>query len=189
VLYELNSATAIDFLETLTGYPGLVPDPHYFGGGQHQIVRGGMLEVHADFNIHPRTSLERRLNLLVYLNQDWPEEYGGALELWPTLSSGPEATIAPLFNRCVVFSTTSSSFHGHPHPLTCPEDRTRKSLALYYYSHPSETARPMHNTIFRGAEPSPEPPAQAQWKQTVARWAPPAALDAARRIRDRRAGR
>jgi Rps23 Pro-64 3,4-dihydroxylase Tpa1-like proline 4-hydroxylase len=134
LLGELNSAAAIDFLERLTGIEGLVPDPHFVGGGLHQIERGGHLKVHVDFNRHPRTGLERRLNLLVYLNRDWREEYGGALELWSRGMRSCEARILPLFNRCVVFSTTAVSFHGHPEPLNCPEDRTRKSLALYYYS-------------------------------------------------------
>ena len=134
LLGELNSAAFIDFLERLTGIDGLVPDPHLVGGGLHQIERGGHLKVHADFNLHPRTGLERRLNVLLYLNRGWKEEYGGALELWSRDMQSCEARILPLFNRCVVFSTTSTSYHGHPEPLACPEGETRKSIALYYYS-------------------------------------------------------
>ena len=82
LLYQLNSSVFVDFLETLTGISGLVPDPHLWGGGVHQIVRGGFLKVHADFNRHPRLKLDRRLNLLLYLNTEWQEEWGGHLELW-----------------------------------------------------------------------------------------------------------
>ena len=82
LLYQLNSSVFIDFLETLTGIRGLIPDPHLWGGGVHQIVRGGFLKVHSDFNRHPRLKLDRRLNLLLYLNPGWQEEWGGHLELW-----------------------------------------------------------------------------------------------------------
>src|SRR2546423_3632975 len=151
VLAELNSAPVLDFLEGLTGIQGLVPDPHFVGGGLHQIERGGHLKVHADFNRHPHTDLERRINLLIYLNRDWKDEYGGALELWSRDMAACEARILPIFNRCVVFSTTSTSFHGHPEPLNCPEDRTRKSIALYYYSKapPPENEDAAHNTLFQ----------------------------------------
>jgi hypothetical protein len=33
-----------------------------------------------------------------------------------------------------MFSTTDYSYHGHPDPLSCPPDRSRRSLALYYYT-------------------------------------------------------
>jgi Rps23 Pro-64 3,4-dihydroxylase Tpa1-like proline 4-hydroxylase len=151
LLAELNSAAFVDFLEWLTGIKGLVPDPHFVGGGLHQIEPGGHLKVHADFNRHPGTGLERRLNVLLYLNRDWQPEYGGAFELWSRDMSTCEARVLPFFNRCVVFTTTDTSFHGHPEPLSCPEDRTRKSIALYYYS----TDRPVgegggdHNTLFQ----------------------------------------
>ena len=151
LLAELNSAAFVDFLQRLTGVEGLVPDPHFIGGGLHQIERGGHLKVHADFNRHPGTGLERRLNVLIYLNRDWKEEYGGALELWSRDMRKCEVKILPLFNRCVVFSTTDTSFHGHPEPLSCPEGETRKSMALYYYSktRPRKERTDEHNTLFR----------------------------------------
>lgn len=152
LLYNLNSSTFITFLEILTGIDGILPDPHFEGGGLHQIERGGFLKMHVDFNHHKKLRLDRRLNFLLYLNQDWKEEYGGHLELWDTKMTQCQKKILPLFNRCVVFSTTDFSYHGHPEPLTCPEDRTRKSLALYYYTNgrPAEevTGKP-HTTIFQ----------------------------------------
>ena len=74
LLYSLNSSTFISFLEDLVGIKGIIPDPHFEGGGLHQIERGGYLKVHIDFNRHSRLELDRRLNLLVYLNKDW-EKY------------------------------------------------------------------------------------------------------------------
>jgi Rps23 Pro-64 3,4-dihydroxylase Tpa1-like proline 4-hydroxylase len=152
LLYQLNSSVFIDFLETLTGIPGLIPDPHFWGGGVHQIVRGGFLKVHADFNRHPRLKLDRRLNLLLYLNPEWREEWGGHLELWDSGMTECNKKILPIFGRCVIFSTTDFANHGHPDPLNCPEGMTRKSLALYYYSNgrPSnETAGEHYSTLFR----------------------------------------
>jgi 2-oxoglutarate-Fe(II)-dependent oxygenase superfamily protein len=193
LLGELNSAAFIDFLERLTGIEGLVPDPHFVGGGLHQIEPGGHLKVHADFNRHPRTTLERRLNVLVYLNRDWKDEYGGAFELWSEDMSTCEARVMPYFNRCVVFSTTSTSFHGHPEPLACPEGHTRKSIALYYYSkdRPADQLGGEHNTLFKarpGEElPAPTPvetPSLAQRIKTGARLVtPPIVLEAWRRLR------
>ena len=129
VLYFLNSRPMVQFLEVLTGIEGVIPDPYYVGGGLHQIERGGHLEVHADFNHHTKLNLDRRLNVLVYLNQDWEEEYGGHFELWNRDMTAAEKKILPLFNRCAIFSTTDFSYHGHPTPLACPPDRSRKSMA------------------------------------------------------------
>lgn len=151
LLYQLNSSTFIKFLETLTGIDGLIPDPHFVGGGLHQIERGGFLKMHVDFNKHKTLKLDRRLNLLIYLNKDWQEEYGGNLELWDQNMTQCEKKIMPIFNRCVIFSTTDFSYHGHPNPLTCPEGQTRKSLALYYYSNgrPAEELSGGHSTLFK----------------------------------------
>lgn len=150
-LYEMNSAPLLQFLEALTGIEGLVSDPYYGGAGPHQILPGGFLKVHVDFNWHPLLKLDRRLNLLVYLNKDWKEEYGGHLELWNRDMSRCEQKILPAFNRTVVFSTTDFSFHGHPEPLACPEGRTRKSVSFYYYSNgrPAEERSAPHDTVFQ----------------------------------------
>jgi len=162
-IYHLNSATFLAFLEKLTGIEGLIPDPLLFGGGLHQILPGGKLAIHADFNRHPHLKLDRRLNLLVYLNKDWKEEYGGHFELWGRDMKTCERRVLPVFNRLVVFSTTDFSYHGHPDPLRCPEGRARRSLALYYYSNgrPAEEVRGApHSTLFqaRPGEASAAPP-------------------------------
>jgi Rps23 Pro-64 3,4-dihydroxylase Tpa1-like proline 4-hydroxylase len=140
----------LNFLEILTGIKGVIPDPYYVGGGLHQIKPGGNLEVHADFNLHTKLKLDRRINVLVYMNKDWHEEYGGHFELWNKDMTAAEQKILPLFNRCAIFSTTSTSYHGHPTPLSCPPDRTRKSIATYYYSNgrPEEEANESHSTLF-----------------------------------------
>ena len=151
LIYSLNSSAFLSFLEKLTGISGLIPDPHLWGGGMHKILPGGKLAIHADFNKYPHFKLDRRLNVLVYLNRDWQEQWGGHLELWERDMSRCAIRVAPLFNRVVCFSTNDTSYHGHPDPLTCPPDRTRRSLALYYYSNgrPAEEVSGNHTTLFQ----------------------------------------
>lgn len=152
LLHQLNSSAFLAFLEELTGISGLVPDPWFEGGGLHQIVRGGLLKVHVDFNKHTLTRLDRRINALLYLNRDWDESWGGHLELWDQDMRRAVRKVAPLFNRLVVFNTTDFANHGHPEPLACPEARSRRSMALYYYSNgrpESELKSSAHTTIFR----------------------------------------
>lgn len=116
------------------------------GGGYHCIPPGGHLQVHTDFNRSPRTGLFRRLNFLVYLNDEWNEPMGGGnLELW---DANRALTIAPEFNRTVVFETSDHSWHGHPMPAT----RWRRSIAAYFFT---EDAPPGyqgdHSTVWHAA--------------------------------------
>jgi Rps23 Pro-64 3,4-dihydroxylase Tpa1-like proline 4-hydroxylase len=149
-LDALNSFEMLLWLEALTAIEGLIPDPYFGGGGLHQIEPGGFLKVHADFNVHPKLKLDRRLNMLVYLNKNWRDEYGGHLELWDRDRSTCRQKILPIFNRTVIFSTTDTSFHGHPHPLTAPEGMSRKSVSLYYYTagRPEAERSAPHDTLF-----------------------------------------
>jgi Rps23 Pro-64 3,4-dihydroxylase Tpa1-like proline 4-hydroxylase len=141
-LLELNSPPFLSFLEQLTGIQGLIPDPYYRGGGIHQSKRGGKLDIHVDFNKHPKLGLHRRLNILIYLNKSWKEEYAGDFQIWKghkdeegkhTLEE-LKARIYPRFNTFACFSTSEKSYHGFPDEIMCPEGMTRKSIALYYYT-------------------------------------------------------
>jgi hypothetical protein len=131
---ELSSARFLLALEKLTGMWGLMGDPYMFGGGLHATAVGGTLAVHADFNKHPRFALDRRLNMLVYLNEGWTEENGGHLELWDHQMTRCEKRVLPVFNRTVIFTTTKTSYHGQPEPIVGPSRLQRKSIALYFYS-------------------------------------------------------
>ncbi len=129
-----NSKAMVQFLESLTSISALIPDPHYVGGGFHETSTGGKLGIHADFRINEQLHLNRRINMIIYLNKDWKDEYGGMLELWDKTMQNKVHSVAPLFNRCVIFNTDADSFHGHPDPLTTPGDVKRRSMALYYYT-------------------------------------------------------
>ncbi len=135
VIKELNSDEFVAAISKLTGIEGLKADPSLEGGGLHQSQRGGFLNIHADFTVHPhKRNWRRRVNLLVYLNESWQPEYKGDLELWTRDMKECRQKISPVFNRVVLFNTDEDSFHGLPEPIQCPEGMTRKSIALYYFT-------------------------------------------------------
>lgn len=145
LLNSFNSYPFLNFLEKLTGIDKLLPDPYFHGGGLHQILSGGKLAIHTDFNDLKSLNLYRRINALFYLNKDWQPDYNGDLELWREDLKCCEKSIPPTFNKLVVFETDKKSFHGHPKPLNTPDGVTRKSIALYYY-----TARPASKGKYDG---------------------------------------
>ena len=131
----LNSETFLNFLQILTSInEKLIADEKLNGGGLHEIKTGGLLKVHTDFSKHPTNNFDRRVNVLIYLNKDWKKEYKGCLELWDKEMKECKQKILPSFNKMVIFSTTDFSNHGHPDPIDCPSDISRKSIALYYFS-------------------------------------------------------
>ena len=136
ILFDfLNSNFFLNFLQNITSIKEkLIADKELNGGGMHEIKKGGLLKIHSDFNKHPNLKLDRRLNVLIYLNKNWKEEYGGHLEFWDKEMKCCKTKILPIFNRMVIFSTTDFSNHGHPDPLNCPDLMSRKSIATYYYS-------------------------------------------------------
>lgn len=150
----LNSGIFLRSLSRLTGIPKLIPDPYYTGGGFNLIETGGYLDVHADGNWHDAMGVHRRLNLLVYLNPNWQEEWGGALNFYDENAEEVVASVPPIGNRLAIFETHDYSFHGHPEPTRSPAGEGRTSIILYYYTsaerpagHVSE-ARP-HSALWR----------------------------------------
>jgi hypothetical protein len=138
VFHYLNSPEFVANMSTLLGEP-LFPDPGLHGGGWHTHRSGGKLNTHLDYAIHPKLGLERRLNLIVYLQPDWDPAWGGSLGLWANGESAkvPGALtqqIPCLFNRAVLFDTSQHSWHGLPEPVTSPEGICRNSIAAYYLS-------------------------------------------------------
>jgi hypothetical protein len=149
----LASPALLAQLGAITGIPNLLWDARLFGGGIHVTGPHGRLDVHVDFNLldfpgEPR--IYRRLNLLLYLNPDWNDDWGGQVEFWDRDVKTCVERYGPSLNRCVVFETSEISFHGVS-PLTCPASAVRRSFAAYYYTtepaNAAETAA--HSTIFR----------------------------------------
>ena len=147
---ELASAEFLHLLSYVFEIPGLLADDELVGGGMHQTGPRGRLDVHVDFNYIPDRQLHRRLNILIYLNKDWQPEWGGDIELWDKDVKVCQHSLSPIFNRCVVFATSETSFHGVT-AVKCPEGRSRRSFAAYYYTKeaPEGWDGSVHSTNFR----------------------------------------
>ena len=168
---ELNSPDFVAWISELTGIPGLLADPMLEGGGLHQSGPGGYLNVHTDFSMHHfHAKWRRRANLILYLNPEWREEWGGALELWEQKMTRCAVKYPPLLNHALIFTTDQRSLHGFPDPLTCPEGRSRKSLALYYYTVEENNKVAAHSTDYF-ARP------QDGWRKSAMIWLDKKAVD------------
>lgn len=140
---HLNSYEFIEKIKDITGIKVLYPDIGLHGGGMHISGRDDKLNIHLDYSIHPKLKLQRKLNLIVYMSENWDTEWGGNLEFWTHDHDKNKPRecgkkINNIFNRAVLFDTTQNSWHGYPEPLSCPIDRHRKSLAVYYLTDLSE---------------------------------------------------
>lgn len=149
LFYTLNSRPFVRFLEEMTGINGLIPDPYFSGGGVHVVANGGHLDIHADFNHNAKLNLERRLNVLIYLNKGWQADYGGSFEIWNEDMSKRVASFVPEYNRMCCFNTGSDTFHGNPETVNHPEGAPRMSMALYYYTATWDHTKRSHTTLFR----------------------------------------
>lgn len=130
----LNSGRFLRSLSKLTGINGIIPDYYYTGGGLNQINTGGKLAIHVDGPQHKLMNVQRRINVILYLNRGWKEEWTGSLQLWDNKITHCVTEIKPDFNRLMIFITNDFTLHGHPEPLKCPKDQSRKSLIQYYYT-------------------------------------------------------
>lgn len=144
-----NSRAFTVFLEKLTGIRGLITDPMFVGAGVHETKTGGHLDIHADFNFHGALRVERRINVLIYLNHGWERAFGGSFEVWEKDMSARVKSIESVFNRCVIFNTATDSYHGNPDPIAHPNGRSRFAIALYYYTATWDGSRSEHSTLWK----------------------------------------
>jgi Rps23 Pro-64 3,4-dihydroxylase Tpa1-like proline 4-hydroxylase len=146
----LASPEYVNMWSDLIGIPNLLADPELSGGGIHETNSGGRLDVHVDFNFIESRQWHRRLNILIYFNKDWQQDYGGQLDIWDNDVKKCYGSFAPIFNRACGFATSEISFHGVT-PLTCPPTVARKSFATYYYTReaPPGWTGQNHSTIFK----------------------------------------
>ena len=149
----MNTPEFVEKVKKITGIPNLVADYGMHGGGWHVHTRGGKLNIHKDYSIHPKLGMERRINIIIYLSPDWNEEWGGGLELWShdAENNQPKECVTKVynkFNRAVLFDTAQNSWHGLPTETICPEGVYRKSLAIYYVSEARDCAEPNDRAHF-----------------------------------------
>jgi Rps23 Pro-64 3,4-dihydroxylase Tpa1-like proline 4-hydroxylase len=135
-------------LEKITGIKDLIPDPTFHTAGMHLAKKGGKIDVHLDYNIHPKLNLLRCVNLILFLSPDWKEEWGGKLELWDAKMEYCVKKIMPVFNQAIIFTTNDISYHGQPEPIMCPEGETRKTLTLWYHSEMKEPVSERYRGLF-----------------------------------------
>jgi hypothetical protein len=151
----INSKPFLEAMSDLTGIPDLIADETLFGGGTHENLEGQGLDTHVDFNIDERRMLHRRVNLLIYLNREWDESWGGNIELhsdpW-TPGNDQIRSFAPVFNRALIFETNEYSWHGFER-IKLPDDRkhlSRKSFSIYLYTRdrPADEVVAPHTTFY-----------------------------------------
>jgi len=160
----LQEPQCVNLIKQITGINNLEADPFLHGAGLHFHPKGGKLDMHLDYSIHPITKKERRINLIIYLNKDWKESYNGDVQLWDSDFTEAQSRIYPVFNRAVIFQTNDISYHGMPQMINCPYGNNigRKSIAIYYVSEPTSTVFVRHKAHFR---PLPTQPVNDKLKQ------------------------
>ncbi len=149
-----NSAPILKAIGKRLDIPKLIPDPYFTGGGLNVTPKDGLLDIHVDGNYHDATGLNRRVNLLLYLNKGWKPEWGGEFGIYEKNGEVLHKAIPPIFNRCVIFDTHDKSYHGLPNPLKFPKGELRRSIILYYYT---LAPRPNSDTVVKE-------PHSALWK-------------------------
>jgi len=148
IVDAMQSPEFVSKLAQITGISNLESDPHLHGAGLHATPRLGKLDIHLDYMIHPISKKERRLNIILYMNETWDESWGGDLELWNDTRTRCVKKVSPKWNTAIIFKTSDLSYHGHPKPLECPEGVYRKSLAVYYVSDPRDVENPRYKAEF-----------------------------------------
>jgi 2OG-Fe(II) oxygenase superfamily len=134
LLSLVHSASFLYLLSEITGIWQLLPDPYLQGAGYAAMRPGDHFDIHSDRSVAYETGLTRRLAMIVFLNKDWRPEYNGDLELWSDDGTRREVSIAPSFNRTVIFQVANPNYHGVPAPIACPQDRCRQSFIVYYHT-------------------------------------------------------
>jgi Rps23 Pro-64 3,4-dihydroxylase Tpa1-like proline 4-hydroxylase len=152
-LFYLCSQEFISKLSIVVGKEKIYADYGLNGGGMHSHTRGGKLNIHKDYSIHPKINYMRNYNIIVYMEPEWKPEWGGGIQLWDhdAETDQPKSVIAEVenrFNRAIIFDTTQNSWHGLPKEITCPPEQSRKSLACYYMSEIDEGTEERNRALF-----------------------------------------
>ena len=131
----LSNERVISKMCKMSGIDNLEYDEYLHGAGIHAHPRGGFLNMHLDYEKHPISGKERRLNVILYMVEDeWKKEWKGDTQLWDSEIKKCIGRSYPQFNYAIIFRTNDISWHGLPDPIMCPEGKFRKTFAYYYVS-------------------------------------------------------
>jgi Rps23 Pro-64 3,4-dihydroxylase Tpa1-like proline 4-hydroxylase len=138
---ELTSEQFVSKLSKVVGYDLKLDETRNFWG-VHTYGPGDKLDIHVDAGLHPTQGLKKQITLGIYLSYEWKEEYGCHLEIWRgENASNNDAkiieridSIAPLFNRMILFECNDYAWHGNPEPAVCPPESKRIFVTLSYLS-------------------------------------------------------
>lgn len=130
----LNSEQWVAVLQEFSRVDSLVSTEHGNTAlaNYHEMGPGGFLAPHVDHAFEPETGLPHVLNIILYLSNDWNDEFGGATLFYDRKGVNMVQRIAYKPNRAVVFLHTPYSFHCVEEIYTAKT--TRKSLYVDYYS-------------------------------------------------------
>lgn len=133
----------------LLGVDEAFGDWNCHAAGLHAMPTGSSLGLHLDSDHHPNTGWRRAANAVLYLNRTWEPDWGGEFELWNADGSECLKTIAPAFNRMVLFAPSDIAWHAVA-PVLGPE--TRKTLTVFFWRHDHgerERSRPRAEFVAR----------------------------------------
>jgi len=150
VVHALHSKTFIDWLQKVTDTVDLIPDPHLVGAGYMRSFQGDSLQVHTDFNWNNELRLHRMVNLIIYLNDDWKKEWGGNLQFYDTENNKLLSEVVPSLGNAVIWMYNNLAYHGYPEPMTCPKNKSRKGIRLFYYVSNAayDAENPPHRSLY-----------------------------------------
>jgi Rps23 Pro-64 3,4-dihydroxylase Tpa1-like proline 4-hydroxylase len=166
VVHALHSSQFINWLQKVTDTVDIIPDPHLIGAGYSKAYKGDSLKVHTDFNWNDELRLHRRLNCIIYLNENWKDKYGGHLEFWDTQNENMLSTIKPDAGNLLIWSYHNLAYHGYPDPMMCPENEPRRNLRLFYYvsNAKPDDKHPPHRSLY-WFDKNTKTPYDASWKE------------------------
>lgn len=145
---NFNSHEFVSWLQNMTGLDRIIPDPHFIGAGLMRCYRGDSLKLHTDFNWNEQLHLNRCLSMILYLSQEWQEDWGGHLEFWDFEKTRCLHRVSPRPNRLLIWNYDERTIHGHPNPITCPDAVSRDGLRIFYFQSNATPLTPPHRSLY-----------------------------------------
>jgi hypothetical protein len=142
-----HSTEFVRYLEEITNINGLIPDIHLHGAGYMRCGNGDSLKIHTDFNWQNDIKLNRALNLVIYLNENWEEEWNGDIQFWDKKNTNCVKSYFPKWGNAIMWQYDELGFHGHPNPIQCPTGQFRDGFRFFYYTSNSTNENP-HRSLY-----------------------------------------